>query len=81
MVNILLLALIFVHARIRTEAKLPRLQNEIKIINYLGLTDFCLSTEAAYTRHPSQADWHSPFQSHPLALEYFPTGAIVTPRK
>jgi len=81
MVNILLLALIFVHARIRTEANLPRLQNEVKIINYLGITDLCLSTEAAYTRHPSQADWHSPFQSHPLALEYFPTGAIVTPRK
>ena len=45
----------------------------------MGITDLCLSTEAAYTRHPSQSDWHSPFQSHPLALEYFPSGAIVTP--
>jgi hypothetical protein len=81
LVNTLLLVLMFVHAAIQTEANLPRLQNEVKIINHLGLTDLCLSTEAAYTRHPSQSDWHSPFQSHPLALEYFPTGAIVTPRK
>ena len=81
LVNILLLVLMFVHATMRTEANLPCLQNKVKIINYLGITDLCLSTEAAYTRHPSQSDWHSPFQSHPLALEYFPTGAIVTPRK
>ncbi len=79
--NLLLFALMFVHATIRTEANLSCLQNEAKIINYLGITDLCLSTEAAYTRHPSQSDWHSPFQSHPLALEYFPTGAIVTRRK
>jgi hypothetical protein len=79
--NLLVFALMFVHATVRTEANLPCLQNKAKIINYLGITDLCLSTEAAYTRHPSQSDWHSPFQSHPLALEYFPTGAIVTPRK
>lgn len=79
--NLLLLGLMFVHATIRTETNLPRLQNEAKIIKYLGITDLCLSTEAAYTRHPSQSDWHAPFQSHPLALEHFPTGAIVLPRK
>ena len=77
--NALLFALMFVHATIRTETNLPGLHEEIKIIKYLGLTDLCLSTEAAYTRHPSQSDWHSPFQSHPLALDYFPTGAIVRP--
>ena len=79
--NLLLLGLMFAHAASRTEANLPRLQSEAKIINYLGITDLCLSTEAAYTRHPSQHDWHAPFQSHPLALEYFPSGAIVTPPK
>jgi len=79
--NLLLFGLMFVHATIRTETNLPRLQNEAKIIKYLGITDLCLSTEAAYTRHPSQSDWHAPFQSHPLALEHFPTGAIVLPRK
>jgi hypothetical protein len=79
--NLLLLGLIFVHAAIWTDANLPRLHEKIKIIKYLGITDLCLSTEASYTRHPSQSDWHSPFQSHPLALEYFPTGTIVTPWK
>jgi hypothetical protein len=81
LVSTLLLVLMFVHAAMRTEANLPCLQNRVQIINYLGITDLCLSTEAAYTRHPSQSDRHSPFQSHPLALEYFPTGALVAPRQ
>ena len=81
LLNLLLFALMFVHATILTERNIPCIQNEAKIIKYLGLTDLCLSTEAAYTRNPSQSDWHAPFQSHPLALEHFPTGAIVLPRK
>ncbi|MCK7500019.1 MAG: hypothetical protein MZW92_64010 [Comamonadaceae bacterium] len=43
------------------------------------LTDLCLFTEARYTRHPSQADLHSAFQDHPLALEHFPTGSLIVP--
>jgi hypothetical protein len=38
-----------------------------------------LFTEARYTRHPSQADLHSAFQDHPLALEHFPSGSLITP--
>ena len=45
----------------------------------LGLTDLSLFTEARYTRHPSQADGHTPFQDHPAALEHFPTGALLPP--
>jgi hypothetical protein len=45
----------------------------------LGLTDLCLFTEARYTRHLSQADYHSAFQDHPLAFEHFPSGALVAP--
>lgn len=45
----------------------------------LGLTDLALFTEARYTRHPSQADLHSAFQDHPLALEHFPTGSLLPP--
>ena len=45
----------------------------------LGLTDLALFTEARYTRHPSQADLHSAFQDHPLALEHFPSGSLITP--
>jgi hypothetical protein len=27
----------------------------------------------------SQADLHSAFQDHPLALEHFPAGAVIAP--
>ncbi len=79
--NLLLLGLMFLDAARRTEAGLPRLREEARIVSHLGLTDLCLSTEAPYTRQPSQADGHAPFQSHPLALDLFPTGAVVLPRK
>ena len=46
----------------------------------LDLTDLALFTEARYTRHPSQADLHSAFQDHPLALEHFPSGSLIVPR-
>lgn len=46
---------------------------------HLGLTDLALFTEARYTRHPAQADLHSAFQDHPLALEHFPSGSLMTP--
>jgi hypothetical protein len=45
----------------------------------LGLTDLALFTEARYTRNPSQADLHSAFQDHPLAIEHFPSGSLVPP--
>jgi hypothetical protein len=45
-----------------------------------ALTDLALFTEARYTRHPSQADLHSAFQDHPLALEHFPSGSLIPPR-
>ena len=49
------------------------------LVRELGLTDLSLFTEARYTRHPSQADRHVPFQDHPAALEHFPTGSLLTP--
>jgi hypothetical protein len=49
------------------------------LVNALGLTDLCLVTEARYTRHLSLADHHAPFQDHPMALEHFPSGAILSP--
>ncbi|MCA1971746.1 MAG: hypothetical protein LDL44_02830 [Caenispirillum sp.] len=49
------------------------------LVARLGLTDLALFTEARYTRHPSQADLHSAFQDHPLALEHFPTGSLLPP--
>jgi hypothetical protein len=49
------------------------------LVRELGLTDLSLFIEARYTRHPSQADRHSPFQDHPAALERFPTGSLLAP--
>jgi hypothetical protein len=49
------------------------------LVARLGLTDIALFTEARYTRHPSQADLQSAFQDHPVALEHFPTGALMPP--
>ena len=67
------------------DAALPRAQREAELnetralVARLGLTDLALFTEARYTRHPTQADLHSAFQDHPLALEHFPSGSLLPP--
>jgi hypothetical protein len=67
------------------DAALPRTQREAELnetralVARLGLSDLALFTEARYTRHPTQADLHSAFQDHPLALEHFPTGSLLPP--
>lgn len=45
----------------------------------LGIADLCLFTEAPYTRNPAVTDRHAPFQDHPLTLEHFPSGALISP--
>lgn len=50
-----------------------------RLVQQLRLTDLCLSTEAGYTRHPSQADLYAPFADHPGAFEHFPSGTIIGP--
>ena len=65
-------------ARRRTEAEGRRAANRA-LARWVGFTDPALFTDARYTRHPSLADRHSPFQDHPLALEHFPSGALVAP--
>jgi hypothetical protein len=67
------------HAAINSRNDLTRLKQQTEFIKKFQLTDLCLMTEARYTRHPSQADRHSPFQTHPLALEHFPSGSIIRP--
>ena len=55
-------------------------RKEIKeIAEKLQLTDLVLSTDARYTRHPSQADLFSAFQDFPGSIEHFPTGSIIPP--
>jgi hypothetical protein len=68
------------------DAHLSRAQHSAEVVAMrvmaaqFGLTDLALFTEARYTRHPSQADLHSAFQDHPLALEHFPSGSLIPPR-
>jgi hypothetical protein len=53
--------------------------DETALVRSLSLTDFAIWTEARYTRHPSQADWFTPFQDFPSSLEHFPAGSIISP--
>lgn len=69
-----------VDAQLGSRQAQDRLERSTSLVARLGLTDLSLFTEARYTRHPSQADLHSAFQDHPMALEHFPSGSLVTPR-
>jgi hypothetical protein len=75
--GMILVGLMFMDARVRDHLDKPLQQQRAWIVRVLGLTDLCLFTEARYTRHPSLADLGTPFQDHPVALEHFPSGAIV----
>jgi len=77
----LLLVAILLQAHFVARADLPVLQQKAAVVKNLGLTDLCLSTEARYTRHLSQSDWHAAFQTHPLALDHFPSGSVLGPPK
>lgn len=73
------LALLLVHASLSEEAQRANLQEKAGVVTTFKLTDLCLFPEARYARHPSQADWHAPFQDHPLSLEHFPAGSFTAP--
>ena len=79
--GLLLLLLSFVDATVRSRSAIAEIENRAVLVDRLAITDLSLFTEARYTRHPSQADLHSAFQDHPLAIERFPSGSLVPPRK
>jgi hypothetical protein len=72
-----LLLLSGIDAGLRSRASAQIIAERSALVAALDLTDLALFTEARYTRHPSQADLHSAFQDHPMALEHFPTGSLV----
>ena len=78
-VNIVLLALVAVHAHYSKVAAITERCERAELVRTLQLTDLCLFTEARYTRHPAMADRFAPFQDHPGAMEHFPSGSLVTP--
>lgn len=77
--TLILLALTMLHAGIRRQRDVTESRHRATLVKELQLTDLCLFTEARYTRHPSMADLHSPFQDHPGAIEHFPSGSLLTP--
>lgn len=74
----LLICVMLVHATLRQRSETVLLEERGEMVRVLGLTDLCLITEARYTRNPSLTDFHSPFQDHPIALEHFPSGSIMS---
>lgn len=72
-----LLGLMFLDAAISQRLDLDSVRQRREVVRVLTLTDLCLFTEARYTRHPSMADLHAPFQEHPMSLEHFPSGALM----
>jgi hypothetical protein len=78
-INIILLFVMFTHASLKKKADMGSLKEKAEMVKRLELTDLCLFTEASYTRHLSQSDFHTPFQDSPMSLEHFPSGSIVMP--
>jgi hypothetical protein len=78
-IHVFLLGLMFIHASVRTGKEMPSLREKREMVKRFELTDLCLFTEASYTRHLTQADFHTPFQDSPVSLEHFPSGSIVMP--
>lgn len=72
-----MLGLMFLDANLSRRIDAPGARQRREIVKVLALTDLCLVTEARYTRHPSMADLHTPFQEHPLSLEHFPSGSFI----
>jgi hypothetical protein len=67
------------HAKTQNTRAAQQRQSSAVLVRALGLTDLCLFTEARYTRHPAMADRHAAFQDHPMGLDHFPSGSLVTP--
>jgi len=62
-----------------TAADEQKLEAGRALVEKFGLTDLALFTEARYTRHPTQADFHSALQDHPGAFDHFPSGSLLPP--
>ncbi len=74
-----LICLMGVHAVSRQAMAAHEMASTRNLVKEYGLTDLCLFTEARYTRHPSLADHHAPFQDGPMSFEHFPSGALTAP--
>ena len=78
-VNACALLALLVHAYFEGRSNLPFLRERTSMVERLALTDLCLFTEARYTRNPALADLNTALQDHPLSMEHFPSGSIISP--
>jgi hypothetical protein len=78
-VSICALLAVFVHAHYKRQNDAPFLKERMSMVDKYGLTDLCLFTDARYTRNPAIADFAAPFQDHPVSMEHFPSGSIISP--
>lgn len=76
---LMLLAGLVLDAGRHTKEEVHEREIRRSLVKTYALTDLVLFTDARYTRHPSMADRHSPFQDHPLSLEHFPSGSLMSP--
>lgn len=75
-INCTLLFIFYAHSRV---SKTDGCSDNRNLVKSLKLTDLCLFTEARYTRHPSMADLHSPFQDAQSSFDIFPSGSFIPP--
>ena len=75
----LILATLMVTASISSTKRAPALKANQQLVKSMMLTDLSLWTETRYARHPSQADFFTPFQDFPAAIERFPSGSLTAP--
>lgn len=78
-VGIGLLFVVCMHAYFTARSSGAVIRSRKALVQHYELTDLCLFTDARYTRHPAVADLMSPFQDHPMSLEHFPSGSILSP--
>lgn len=77
--QIALLVLLVGNGKLNLRHMQPQLAANRNLVKTLQLTDLSIWTEARYTRHPSQADFFSPFQDFPACMDHFPAGSIIAP--
>lgn len=77
--NIIIIAVLYGQSRIALSERHILRKDLEEIVSTLRLTDLVLSTDARYTRHPTQADLFSAFQDYPGSIEHFPTGSVIAP--
>lgn len=78
-IGICLFSLLFIHAYYADLNSKSFLKERMALVEKYGLTDLCLFTDARYTRNSAVADRATPFQDHPISLEHFPSGSMVSP--